>query len=350
MSTSSISIRPFSTEDVQDYHALITHPLIAEATDFHPALELQDFVEWGKNNDSTQHRLAAITDDRLIGIALLNHNPRPRMSHSGKLQVLVHPDFWRCGVGSKLMAAALDLADNWLNLYRIQAESPADNQAGLTFLAAFGFTVEGRRRDAIAGRGGFQDDVLLARIRPWPGPTSSPPPTPPPRRTPPQEIIIRPPQPEDKADILELYQQPEVCRTILQLPSQGKGVIEARYGPRPAGLFRFHALADGKAVGSAAIFRPQNPRRQHLAGLGMMVHRDYWGLGIGSRLMEAILDLADNWLCLHRVYLEVNTDNPRAVALYEKFGFVIEGRHRLHAFGDGRMADSFFMGRIRPGA
>lgn len=38
--------------------------------------------------------------------------------------------------------------------------------------------------------------------------------------------------------------------------------------------------------------------------------------------MTAILDIGDNWLNLKRVELEVNTDNPVAVHLYEKFGFV----------------------------
>ncbi|MFO7683801.1 MAG: GNAT family N-acetyltransferase, partial [Chloroflexota bacterium] len=70
-------------------------------------------------------------------------------------------------------------------------------------------------------------------------------------------------------------------------------------------------------------------------------------LGIGSRLMEGILDITDNWLDLRRVELEVNTDNPAAIRLYQKFGFEIEGTHKFHAFGNGRWADSYFMARLR---
>jgi putative acetyltransferase len=62
--------------------------------------------------------------------------------------------------------------------------------------------------------------------------------------------------------------------------------------------------------------------------------------------MGALVKLADDWLQLTRVELEVNTDNPAAIRLYEKFGFVIEGTHKLHAYGDGRMAESHFMARL----
>jgi GNAT superfamily N-acetyltransferase len=82
---------------------------------------------------------------------------------------------------------------------------------------------------------------------------------------------------------------------------------------------------------------------------GRSMHRnpEYWGMSIGTQLMDAILDLADNWLNLKRVELEVNTDNPAGVRLYEKSGFVIEGTKRFHTYGDGRWADSYFMARVR---
>ena len=64
-------------------------------------------------------------------------------------------------------------------------------------------------------------------------------------------------------------------------------------------------------------------------------------------LMGKVVDLADTWLNVQRIELEVNVDNPAGVRLYEKFGFEIEGTKRWHAFGDGRLADSHFMARVR---
>jgi putative acetyltransferase len=63
--------------------------------------------------------------------------------------------------------------------------------------------------------------------------------------------------------------------------------------------------------------------------------------------MSTVVDLADQWLNLSRLELEVYTDNDAAIHLYERFGFEIEGTHRLHSYGDGRWSDSYFMARVR---
>jgi len=84
------------------------------------------------------------------------------------------------------------------------------------------------------------------------------------------------------------------------------------------------------------------------AAFGIMVHEDYQGIGVGNALMEAMCDLADNWLNLHRLELEVFTDNEVAIALYKKFGFEIEATRRRAAFRNGDYQDTYCMGRINP--
>jgi putative acetyltransferase len=133
----------------------------------------------------------------------------------------------------------------------------------------------------------------------------------------------------------------------LQLPSQEIGKTRDRLKEAAVGIYRYVAEVDGRVVGMASLHQHQNPRERHVAGLGMMVHPDFWGIGIGSQLLAALTMLADSWLQLTRLELEVNTDNAAGVRLYHKSGFEIEGTHRLHVYGDGRMADSYFMGRIR---
>jgi len=68
--------------------------------------------------------------------------------------------------------------------------------------------------------------------------------------------------------------------------------------------------------------------------------------GVGSALMEAAIDLAEKWLAVQRIELEVFIDNEAAIGLYRKFGFVVEGTLRRYAFRDGKYVDVLAMARI----
>lgn len=82
----------------------------------------------------------------------------------------------------------------------------------------------------------------------------------------------------------------------------------------------------------------------------MMVRDDWQDKGAGSALMRAAVDLADKWLNLSRLELEVYTDNEPAIRLYKKFGFVIEGKLVSYAYRDGQYVDTYAMARLRPAA
>lgn len=79
----------------------------------------------------------------------------------------------------------------------------------------------------------------------------------------------------------------------------------------------------------------------------MIAVQEKWhGEGVGAALMGAMVDLADNWLQLRRLSLTVWTSNSSAIALYEKFGFNIEGTMPEFAFGEGKYVDAHLMGRL----
>ena len=67
----------------------------------------------------------------------------------------------------------------------------------------------------------------------------------------------------------------------------------------------------------------------------------------GALLMDAMIDLAENWLNIQPIKLQVYADNESGISLCEKFGFEIEGTHRNHAFRDGLYVDSYTMARLR---
>lgn len=161
-------------------------------------------------------------------------------------------------------------------------------------------------------------------------------------------ISIRPVQVEDLADLYEIASNPLVGRTTNRLPSMEFRETEAWFKNNGAGRYRFVAeWPTQKVVGLVTLNHNQRPRMMHSGGLGLFVHPDYWGKGVGSALMAGVVKFSDEWLDLRRLELEVFADNPAAIHLYEKFGFVIEGTRRKAVFGDGRFHDDHVMARIR---
>ena len=79
----------------------------------------------------------------------------------------------------------------------------------------------------------------------------------------------------------------------------------------------------------------------------MGVHDEWQGKGVGTALVEALIDLADRWLNLTRLELSVWTDNEPAIRLYRKFGFETEGTLRGYGFRDGRFVDVHYMARVK---
>lgn len=64
--------------------------------------------------------------------------------------------------------------------------------------------------------------------------------------------------------------------------------------------------------------------------------KDYWGSGYGKEAMSLSLRYSFLELNLHKVYLHVFSFNKRAIALYEKLGFVKEGELKEHVFRSGK--------------
>jgi putative acetyltransferase len=164
-------------------------------------------------------------------------------------------------------------------------------------------------------------------------------------------VTIRPTQIGDAADIHDIVTHPAVGFGTNQLLSQELPATIEWLQRQNRGVHRYSAVAQhdngsSKIVGNLTLHQHQKARLAHAAWFGMSVHPHYWGLGIGSQLVESALDLADNWLGLKRVELEVHTDNLGAIHLYKKFGFTIEGTKRLYNYGAGRWTDAHFMGRL----
>jgi L-phenylalanine/L-methionine N-acetyltransferase len=161
-------------------------------------------------------------------------------------------------------------------------------------------------------------------------------------------IIIRHAEPDDYEALHRIFSGPRVIEGTLQLPLPSAQMWRKLLSERPEGVYALVACADGEVVGDLTLETyPTRWRRRHVGEIGMAVRDDRQGKGIGTALMEAALDLADNWPNLTRIELSVYTDNQIGIVLYEKFGFEIEGTHRRYAFRSGEYVDAHSMARVR---
>lgn len=102
---------------------------------------------------------------------------------------------------------------------------------------------------------------------------------------------------------------------------------------------------DGVHIGSINLsLKPQDKR----AALGVMIgDKQYWNRGLGTDAMRTILRYGFGRLRLHRISLKVYAYNPRALKVYTRLGFILEGRGREEVLYRGRFYDDMYMGLLR---
>jgi putative acetyltransferase len=147
--------------------------------------------------------------------------------------------------------------------------------------------------------------------------------------------------------ITALYNDPAITRQVLQMPFQSTEVWRQRLMADNERAVKLVALHQGSVIGNIGLEQFSRIRRSHAGSLGMGVAVAWQGKGVGSKLLAAALDVADNWMNLQRVELSVYADNEAAIGLYRKFGFETEGLFRDYAVRDGRLVDTLSMARLR---
>lgn len=101
-------------------------------------------------------------------------------------------------------------------------------------------------------------------------------------------------------------------------------------------------IRDGAFLGEAVIndFDPDNESASYRIWLG---GSGVFGQGYGTEATRLVVDYALNQVRLHRLSLEVFDHNPRARRVYEKCGFIVEGRQRDALLWEGDWHDTIVM-------
>ncbi len=97
-----------------------------------------------------------------------------------------------------------------------------------------------------------------------------------------------------------------------------------------------------RIIGTASLSFNSAEAFKHKAELGITVHDDYQNIGLGTVMVHHLLEIARK-KGLKKVYLLVNTDNARAIHIYEKCGFQTEAKLIKEHSRNGQLGDDYRM-------
>jgi RimJ/RimL family protein N-acetyltransferase len=156
------------------------------------------------------------------------------------------------------------------------------------------------------------------------------------------------PEPADAEALNELFNDHDV-RSGLGAPlpqpieSFQDWVATARQAPDHLSV-AIERLGEPEPIGLCDLMKIHAPTRS--AMLGIWIARPWWGEGYGTDAVRTLCRFGFDHMNLHRIALEVNADNQKAIRAYEKVGFRHEGRLREAGFVHGARMDALVMGLL----
>ena len=138
---------------------------------------------------------------------------------------------------------------------------------------------------------------------------------------------------------------PGVIENILSNKDEEEELIKEKIINRGKNQYWYVAEENGKVIGLGILMNHGNLRKKHVGVITLMVNSDYQNKGIGSLLMDKLINLSES-LNIIRLELCVFRDNYKAINLYKKFGFKEEGIKVKSALKNGEYIDEIMMARI----
>lgn len=150
---------------------------------------------------------------------------------------------------------------------------------------------------------------------------------------------------EDYKEISKIRKMPGVMENILSNKDEEEELIKEKIINRGKNQYWYVAEEDGKVIGLGILMNHGNLRKKHVGVITLMVNSDYQNKGVGSLLMDKLINLSES-LNIIRLELCVFRDNYKAINLYKKFGFKEEGIKVKSALKNGEYVDEIIMARI----
>ncbi|MBN1247712.1 MAG: GNAT family N-acetyltransferase [Anaerolineae bacterium] len=166
-----------------------------------------------------------------------------------------------------------------------------------------------------------------------------------------ERLTLRELLPSDAEDVLAFRGDREVQRYHgpvfhdLEDVQSMIGELAAEYADHQGITWGITLTRDGRVLGLCSYHDWDQYRRR--AEIGYDLARAYWGQGIASEAMGAIIRFGFDKMNLHHIYARTLANNHRSVSLLERLGFQQEGTRRQHSWEeDGAFDDSAIYGLV----
>jgi RimJ/RimL family protein N-acetyltransferase len=163
-------------------------------------------------------------------------------------------------------------------------------------------------------------------------------------------IRLRAREPEDEPLLHAWFNDPDVTEHLtIRYPLSH--LQEVKFIERVSSIDYVHAsfgvetLAEGILIGGVGLEQSSPENRSAVLGIAIG-DKAFWGGGYGTDTMRTVCRFGFEMMNLHRIELEVYAANVRAQHVYEKVGFVVEGRRRAASFKFGTYRDVILMGLL----
>jgi len=160
-----LTIRATAPGDAKGIVELQSQPTFRAGTLRLPYPSLAGVEQRLQQHTNTAVSLVGLMDGRLVAHGGFSRH-EGRRSHAASLGMGVHDAYSGRGIGSALMGEMIDIADNWMNLRRLELTVFVDNEPAIKLYRRFGFEIEGTLAEFAFRAGQFVDAYSMARIRP----------------------------------------------------------------------------------------------------------------------------------------------------------------------------------------
>ncbi|GEM_PF-6420124 len=348
--TSRVTLRGQRSDDWDYLTALFARPEVIAITDELPYLADDVFRERYTGTTPGGHNLIGEISlpsgrKRFVGLARLNVSPQ-RQRHAGRLLFVPHPDYYGTETEDNFLVQVLQFAAEWLGLQRVEVTVCAEETRAHALYAQHGFASEATMRRYVFLQGAYRDAHVLAWLPNAPAPSAAP--------------VISPPKlpSVDTASVTVRAAEADDTDAVAEVLAAGGALVSPRYVPYRSRASVRQALEnpgenqrvlvaelDGALAGVAEL-RLHEGRRAHSADLTLITAPNA-DPAVREALLEAALDLGENWLQITRTVTHVYADQDAQAGWWLAHGFALEGTLQQAAYRAGQKVGLHIMARLR---